>query len=66
MNWEKTKIEYDASNNPIYIGYTQEPDKNENADGWYIKKITYDASNNPTVINKKIGIWANRATMGWG
>ena len=66
MNWEKKIIEYDASNNPIYIGQAREPDKSENADGWYIKKITYDASNNPIVINKKVGIWANRTTLVWG
>ena len=65
MNWAKKKVEYDDSNNPIYIGQSREPDKNVNADGWYIKKITYDASNNPIDIEKKVGIWANRTTLGW-
>jgi len=66
MNWGKTKIEYDASNNPIYIGKSKEPDKNEDHGGWYIKKITYDASSNPIDIEKKIGVWADRANLGWG
>ena len=66
MNWEKKLIEYDASNNPIYIGKSKEPDKNEDHGGWYIKKITYDASSNPIDIEKKIGVWADRANLGWG
>ena len=66
MNWHDTKIEYDASNNPIYIGKSKEPGWRENQKGWYIKKITYDASNNATMIEKKIGTWADRANLGWG
>lgn len=51
-----TLVEYDASNNPIYVGDAR-PGTAESANGWRIKKVTYDASNNPTDIE-----WAEGTT----
>lgn len=62
-----TKIEYDASNNPIYIGDAV-PGTLTSTSVWRIKKLTYDASNNPTDIQWADGntnfdkIYDNRAT----
>lgn len=61
----KTRIAYDANNNPIYVGEA-EPSTLTSATGWRIKKITYDANNNPTQIdwadgnNHMDNIWDNR------
>ena len=63
-NWNKTLIEYDANNNPIYIGMAREIDKKENDPGWYLKKLTWDASGNMVEKKKQIGTWTNR-TDGW-
>lgn len=63
-NWNKTLIEYDANNNPIYIGMAKEIDKKENDPGWYLKKLTWDASGNMVEKKKQIGTWTNR-TDGW-
>ena len=50
------KIEYDASNNPIYVGETI-PGSATSDSTWRIKKITYDGSNNPTDVQ-----WADGNT----
>ena len=47
------KIEYDGSNNAIYIGRAQ-PGTAVSAAGWNICKLTYDGSNNMTDLK-----WAN-------
>lgn len=60
-------VEYDVSNNPIYVGEAQ-PGTAEDASGWRIKEITYDGRNNPTVINWAEGtrdfnkVWDDRHT----
>lgn len=51
-----TLIEYDGSNNPIYIGEAVAGTA-PSATGWSIKKINYDGSNNPTGIQ-----WAEGTT----
>jgi hypothetical protein len=48
------RIQYDASQNPIYVGYAL-PGTAEAAAGWRIQKITYDANNNPTDISYPSG-----------
>jgi len=63
-NWNRQLIEYDASNNPIYIGLAVTIDKNINDDGWYIKKLTWDASGNMIEKKKRVGKWSERTT-GW-
>ena len=60
------KIEYDVSNNPIFVGETI-PGSATSALTWRIKKITYDASNNPTDVQWSDGntnfdkIWDKRS-----
>lgn len=49
-------IEYDASNNPIYVGEVL-PGIGKASRGWRIKRITYDVSNNATDVR-----WANGTT----
>lgn len=44
------RIQYDASQNPIYVGQAN-PGTAEGTAGWQIKKITYDANNNPTDVS---------------
>ena len=39
-------IEYDSSQNPLYIGEAR-PNTAKSDAGWRIKKIIYDANNNP-------------------
>lgn len=67
-----TLIEYDASNNPIYIGDTYPGRIGATSEKvWRIKKITYDASNNPTIISHANGttlfenIWDNRTNYSY-
>lgn len=62
------QVEYDGSNNPLYIGYAK-PGTPTGATGWMIAKITYDASGNPTAVQYAFGsaeafqaIWDLRAT----
>lgn len=61
-----TAIEYNADNNPIYIGEAL-PGTAKNATEWRIRKIIYDANQNPIDIqwansSKKFEfIWDNRA-----
>ncbi len=64
------KIEYDGSNNAIYIGRAQ-PGTAITATGWQISKLTYDVSNNMTSLDWASGldnfdfIWNNRATYSY-
>ncbi len=69
---ESFRSEYDASDNPIYIGYAV-PGSSESASVWQISKQTYDASGNMTemkwptnssgaVSNDYEFVWADRAT----
>lgn len=63
-------LEYDGSNNPIYIGYAI-PGSIASSATWRIKKMTYDIVNNPTNIQWADGntnfdnIWDNRATYSY-
>jgi len=70
---ENTVIyEYDASNNPIYLGKAP-PGSSSKTDKsiWQIRKQTYDASNNLTRIEYANGsrefnfIWDNRASLSY-
>lgn len=49
-------IEYDGSNNPIYVGEAK-PGTSQSAIGWRIKQVTFDASNNATDVK-----WAGSST----
>lgn len=65
-----TLIEYDGSNNPIYIGEAT-AGTTPSAASWSIKKINYDGSNNPTGIQWAGGssdfdkIWDDRAAYSY-
>lgn len=64
------QIDYDASNNPIYLGKANIGTLTSEAK-WQIKKITYDANNNPTKIEWAGGnesftkIWDNRTSLSY-
>ncbi len=64
-----TVIEYDASDNAIYVGEAK-PSTKQDASGWRIKKITYDG-NNPTDVKWAEGsnafgfIWDSRTTYSY-
>lgn len=44
------RIEYDGSDNPIYVGIAL-PGSLGSEEVWQIKRITYDGSNNATAVN---------------
>ena len=52
-----TRIEYDVSGNPIYVGLA-EPGTATTAAYWQITKLTYDGSNNCTAVEYAEGSWA--------
>lgn len=61
------KIEYDVSNNPIYVGRTF-PNVQTSTASWQIYRMKYDSNNNMTDLRWADGndkfdkIWDNRAT----
>jgi hypothetical protein len=63
----KKNIEYDASNNPVYLGLAS-PGTLDSVGGWQIRKIVYDVDNNPTDVdfasgsNKFDKVWDDRAS----
>jgi YD repeat-containing protein len=65
-NW-KFKFEYDANDNPIYIGKAEKGTSVTDTH-WQIQKLTYDANNNPTDIewaegtDEFIFVWNDRAS----
>ena len=60
-------IDYNASNNPVYIGKSN-PGSTKGDSLWQIRKITYNASNNPIDVQWANGvcsfdkIWDNRVS----
>ena len=65
--WQDRKFEYDANDNPIYIGQSVLHDPSTViGNNWWILKITYDVSNNITDVEGPItGNWDSRATLDW-
>ena len=65
VNNYSMQIDYDVSNNPIYVGFSPPPAGTANAT-WLIQKITFDASNNPTAVQYPNGnpsfiyVWNDR------
>lgn len=57
---QKMRVEYDGSNNPVYVGFGPKG-LAEGTDGWIIQKYTYSGSN-PTERNIAYGNWTNRAS----
>ena len=62
--WDNIRIEYDGSNNPIYVGLNPSKDAAEGDTTWHIVKINY-TSNNPDEIQRRYGSWTGRAAIGW-
>lgn len=58
------RIDYDANNNPIYIGFAVKGALSSAA-AWVISKNTYDANNNLTVSqsSSQFQIWDNRTSL---
>ena len=66
--WGDTRVEYDASNNAIYIGLAKDNGASTSAGNhWKISFLTYDASNNCTRIQKQASFynWDDRAALSW-
>jgi len=61
--WEEQRIEYNSSNDPVYVGYNDTLGAATSATDWQIKKITYTGSN-PTRIQIQLTSWDLR-TSGW-
>lgn len=65
-----TALDYDANNNPIYIGMAAQGSA-KGAALWLIRKLTFDVSNNVTNIVYANGsqsfnqIWDNRASLSY-
>lgn len=66
---EVTRVDYDGSNNPIYIGKAA-PGTATSAASWAVQKITYSGSN-PTTVQWADGnttydnVWDNRASLSY-
>jgi len=65
VNAHITLFDWDTDGNLIYLGMSDSPTRATNADGWYIKKYTWNADALLTKEQKKIGVWDNRASLGW-
>ena len=66
--WGDTRVEYDASNNAIYIGLSKTMGTSTaTGNHWLISFLTYDASNNCTRIQKQSAYanWDDRAALSW-
>lgn len=63
-------LDYDVSNNPIYVGYAVHGSA-KSAAVWQIRKLTFDGSNNVTDMQFANGaqafnaIWNNRASLSY-
>jgi hypothetical protein len=57
-------FDYDGSGNLIYMGEHRLPGAATTDDGWKVTKFTI-AANGITVIEELIGIYEDRATLGW-
>lgn len=67
-NFLELRMENDANGNPIYIGYSKNPNASTADSVWFIVKITYDGNQSPTrqqLPNAGIKfsyVWDSRAT----
>jgi hypothetical protein len=65
-----TALEYDGSNNPIYIGLAQ-TGQLKSAPAWLIRKLSFDSNNNVTDIQFASGskqfnqVWNDRASLSY-
>ena len=56
------QIDYDANNNPIYIGEALRG-TDPGSTGWTIMKVSYNTSGNPIVFQTSDGIWNDRTSL---
>ena len=59
----ETKLDWDDSDNLIYIGKHEELGAGENQPSWKITKFTWNSSDNLVNIANKIGRWNQRETL---
>ena len=57
---QQVRVEYDGSDNPIYIGYAARG-LAAGTDGWLLQKLTW-TSGNMTLLQVGYGNWTNRAS----
>lgn len=66
-----TALEFDASNNPIFLGMAVQGSGGKGDPVWQIRRVTFDGSNNPTDIKYANGstefnsVWNDRATLAY-
>lgn len=61
--WASVRWEYDANDDPTYLGKHKAPGAAANDIGWYVWKYAVDASGNVSISGPKIGAWSNRTVM---
>lgn len=61
--WASTKWEYDANDDPTYLGMHKELNASEADAGWYIRRYIVDGSGNVTVLGPVLGAWSKRAQL---
>ena len=65
MFMKKTRVEWDASDLPIYVGSVERHGAGDEESSWAIKKITW-SSGLPILIEGPLtGAWDDRATLNW-
>jgi len=66
-NYYRSKFDWDANGNPIYVGYAPRGLDTSSAE-WIISKIVWDANGNPTDILMSVPgqIWDNRTSVVYG
>jgi len=65
VNAHVTLFDWDTDDNLIYLGMSEDPNKQTSQAGWYIKKYTWNSSGLLTREEKQIGVWDNRASLEW-
>lgn len=61
---DEKRVDYDADGNPVYIG-TAKQGTLASGLGWNIYKYTWNGDGDWTHRQHRVGIWDNRATLGW-
>ena len=66
LRWRMVQVEYDVSNNAIYLGVHETFGAADDADGWRVWKMTYDGNDNMTLKEGFVnGTWDGRAGYDW-
>jgi len=58
------RMEYDASSNPIYIGFGN-MSAGAGDESWVIFKLFYDENGNMVWRQRRTGSWTNRSSLSW-